>query len=61
MRYYLVLLGILCLTRIASADSPPYRTLAAILAQPLTPQAMSQIRGKATPALMQFLQTATQT
>lgn len=61
MRYCLVLLGILCLTHMASADSLPYRTLAAIPAQPLTPQVMQQTRGKATPALMQFLQQATQT
>lgn len=56
MRFYLVLLGVLCLTHAASADSLAYRTLAAVPAQPLTPQAM-----QATPALMQFLQAATQT
>lgn len=40
MRLCLLLLGILCLTRMASADLLPYRTLAALPAQPLTPQAM---------------------
>lgn len=61
MRLCLLLLGVLCLAHVASADSLSYRTLAAIPAQPLTTQAMQQVRGKASPALMQFLQTATQT